>query len=134
MKKITYIAVLLAVLLFSYSCGNRKNASDYAQMIDSIRKAEVAEELLKPTSNDPVIAFFDTLSMKSVPMKYDVSFVEYLPQMKKVPSAFNSRFDYESNVELLAVKLPSYKNYHMMLLAEKLDSTTTTLYLCSMSQ
>lgn len=134
MKKITYIAVLLAVLLFSYSCGNRKNASDYAQMIDSIRKAEVAEELLKPTSNDPVIAFFDTLSMKSVPMKYDVSFVEYLPQMKKVPSAFNSRFDYESNVELLAVKLPSYKNYHMMLLAEKLDSTTTTLYLCTMSQ
>lgn len=132
MKKITYIAVLMAMVM-AYSCGNRKNAADYDQMIDSIRKAEVAAELLKPNDGDPVIAFFDTLEMKSVPMKYDLSFVEYLPQMKKVPSAFNPRFDYESNVELLAVKLPSYKNYHMLLLAEKLDSTTTTLYLCTMN-
>jgi len=134
MRKLTIILSLMAVVLLSYSCGNRKNAADYDQMIDSIRKAEVAAELLKPNEGDPVIAFFDTLGIKSIPMKYDVSFVEYLPQMKKVPSVFNSRFDYESNVELLAVKLPSYKNYHMMLLAEKLDSTTTTLYLCTMNQ
>ena len=124
----------MAVVLLSYSCGNRKNAADYDQMIDSIRKAEVAAELLRPNEGDPVIAFFDTLGIKSIPMKYDVSFVEYLPQMKKVPSVFNSRFDYESNIELYAVKLPSYKNYHVMLLAEKVDSTTTTLYLCTMNQ
>ena len=121
-------------MVMAYSCGNRKNAADYDQMIDSIRKAEVAAELLRPNEGDPVIAFFDTLGIKSIPMKYDVSFVEYLPQMKKVPSVFNSRFDYESNIELYAVKLPSYKNYHVMLLAEKVDSTTTTLYLCTMNQ
>ena len=67
-------------------------------------------------------------------MKYSMEFVEYLPQMTKVPVTFNSRFDYESNIALYAVKLPSYKDYHMMLLAEKVDSTTTTLYLCTMNQ
>ena len=134
MKKIGYIIVLAVMVLTAYSCGNRKNAADYDQMIDSIRKAEVARELLQPSAGDPVIAFFDSLAMKSVPMKYSAEFVEYLPQMEKIPAAFNSRFDYESNVELHAVKLPSYQNYHMMLLAEKLDSTSVTLYLCTMNR
>lgn len=133
MKKITYIVVLMAMVM-AYSCGNRKNAADYDGMIDSIRRAEAAKELLKPVSNDPVMAFMDSLSIKSVPMKYSMEFVEYLPQMTKVPVTFNSRFDYESNIALYAVKLPSYKDYHMMLLAEKVDSTTTTLYLCTMNQ
>ena len=134
MRKLTIILSLMAVVLLSYSCGNRKNAADYDQMIDSIRRAEAAKELLKPVSNDPVMAFMDSLSIKSVPMKYSMEFVEYLPQMTKVPVTFNSRFDYESNIALYAVKLPSYKDYHMMLLAEKVDSTTTTLYLCTMNQ
>ncbi len=134
MRKWTLILSLIAVILFSYSCGNRKNAADYDGMIDSIRRAEAAKELLKPVSNDPVMAFMDSLSIKSVPMKYSMEFVEYLPQMTKVPVTFNSRFDYESNIALYAVKLPSYKDYHMMLLAEKVDSTTTTLYLCTMNQ
>lgn len=134
MKKIGYIFVLAVMILAAYSCGNRKNAADYAGMIDSIRRAEAEKELLKPSVSDPVVAFFDSLAMKSVPMKYTPEFVEYLPQMKEVPAAYNSRFDYESNVELLAVKLPSYHHYHMMLIAEKLDSTNVSLYLCTMNQ
>ena len=133
MKQITYIVILMAMVMV-YSCGNRKNAADYEPMIDSLRKAEVAKELLKPATGDPVVAFFDSLEMKSVPMKYNVTFVDYLPQMTKVPAAFNGRFDYESNVQLLAAKLPSYRDYHMMLVAEKLDSTQTALYLCTMNQ
>jgi len=134
MKKITYIVAVLAVLLLMFSCGNRKNAADYEGMIDSIRKAEVGKQLLKPIASDPVVAFFDTLSMRSVPMKYSPEFVEYLPQMKKIPPVYNTRFDYESNVELYAVKLPSYQDYHMMLLGEKLDSTNVSLYLCTMNR
>ena len=134
MKKITYIVAVLAVLLLMFSCGNRKNAADYEGMIDSIRRAEVGKQLLKPIASDPVVAFFDTLSMRSVPMKYSPEFVEYLPQMTKVPSVYNTRFDYESNVELYAVKLPSYQDYHMMLLGEKLDSTNVSLYLCTMNR
>ena len=134
MKKITYIIVILAALSLTFSCGNRKSAADYEGMLDSIRKAEVEKELLKPSGGDPVIAFFDSLAMKSVPMKYSPEFVEYLPQMQKVPAAYNSRFDYESNVDLYAVKLPSYQNYHLMLLGEKLDSTNVSLYLCTMNR
>ena len=134
MRNITLTAAITALLACAYSCGNRKNASDYAGMIDSIRKAEVEQQLLKPSAGDPVIAFFDSLSMKSVPMKYSLEFVTYLPQMTKVPSAFNSRFDYESNVELYAVKLPSHGNFHMMMIGEKLDSTNVSLYLCTMNQ
>ena len=134
MKKITDIVVVLAALLLTFSCGNRKSPEDYAGMIDSIRKAEVEKELLKPVAGDPVVAFFDSLAMKSVPMKYSPEFVEYLPQMMKVPEVYNSRFDYESNVELYAVKLPSYQNYHMMLVGEKLDSTNVSLYLCTMNR
>lgn len=134
MRKWTLILSLTAVILSFCSCGNRKNAADYDGMIDSLRRAEAAKELLKPVENDPAVAFIDSLGIMSVPMKYSLTFVEYLPQMTKVPAVFNSRFDYESNIELYAVKLPSYKNYHVMLLAEKVDSTTTTLYLCTMNQ
>ena len=134
MRRFMLIMLSAALLIGAYSCGNRKNAADYAPMLDSIRKAEVAKDLLKPTAGDPVIAFFDSLEMKSIPMKYTPEFVEYLPQMKKVPAVFNSRFDYESNVELLAVKLPSYRTFHVVLLAEKLDSVSTSLYVCTMNQ
>ncbi len=134
MKKIGYIVVLLGALLLTFSCGNRKRPEDYAGMIDSIRKAEMEKELFKPVASDPVLAFFDSLSMKSVPMKYSPEFVEYLPQMMKVPAVYNTRFDYESNVELYAVKLPSYQDYHMMLVGEKLDSTNVSLYLCTMNR
>ena len=134
MKKIGYIFVLAVMILAAYSCGNRKSAADYAGMIDSIRRAEAEKELLKPSVSDPVVAFFDSLAMKSMPMKYSPEFVEYLPQMEKVPTAYNSRFDYESNVDLLACKLPPHGHYHMMLVAEKLDSTNVSLYLCTMNQ
>lgn len=134
MRKFTFLALLIAVVLFSYSCGNRKNAADYAGMIDSIRKAEVEKELLRPVNNDPAIVFFDSLSMKTVPMKFSVGFVTYLPQMTRVPSTMNARFGYENNIELYAAKLPSYKLFHVVLLAEKLDSTSTSLYLCTMDQ
>ena len=135
MRKFTFIALLTAVLFFTYSCGNRKNASDYAAMIDSIRKAEIELELLKPTTTvDPVMLFFDSLSIKHVPMRYTVDFVTYLPRMGKVPSVMNARFGYENNIELYAAKLPSYQLFHVMLLAEKLDSTSTSLYLCTMNQ
>lgn len=134
MRKFTFVTLLIAVVLFSYSCGNRKNAADYAGMIDSIRKAEVEKELLKPAEGDPVTVFFDSLSIKMVPMKYSEDFVTYLPQMTRVPSAMNARFGYENNIELYAAKLPSYQLFHMMLLAERLDSISTTLYLCTMNQ
>ena len=134
MRKFTFLALLTAAFLFIFSCGNRKNAADYAAMIDSIRKAEVEQELLKPTTDDPVLLFFDSLNIKHVPMQYTTDFVTYLPQMRKVPSIMNARFGYENNIELYAVKLPSYQLFHVMLLAEKLDSTSTSLYLCTMNQ
>ena len=102
MKKITYIVAVIAVMLLMFSCGNRKSAADYEGMLDSIRKAEVEKELLKPTASDPVVAFFDSLSIKSVPMKYSPEFVEYLPQMMKVPSVYNTRFDYEGRCSKLS--------------------------------
>lgn len=134
MRKFTLIISLMTVFVALYSCRNRKSTADYTGMIDSIRKAEVTKELIKNTSKDPVIAFFDTLNMKSTPLRYSIPFVEYLPQMKKIPATYNGSFNYESNIGLYAVKLPSYKNYHVILLAEKLDSTSVTLYLCTMSQ
>lgn len=135
MRKYTFLVLLVSVVLFSYSCGNRKNAADYAGMIDSIRKAEVERELLKSsTADDPIMSFFDSLGIKSVPIKYTADFVNYLPRMEQVPSTVNSRFGYENNIELYALRLPSYQMYHMMLLAEKLDSTSTSLYLCTMDQ
>lgn len=134
MKKITYLLVATVAALLAFACGNRKSAADYEGMLDSIRKAEVAKELLKPSTDDPVVAFFDSLAMKSVPMKYSAEFVTYLPQMTKVPSVYNSRFDYESNVELLAVKLPPFQHFHMMMVAERIDSANVSLYLCTMNQ
>ncbi len=129
------VGVFLCAISLIISCGNKKTAADYQGMIDSIRRAEVAKQLLKPSGvSDPVLAFFDSLSLKSLPTKYSPMFVDYLPQMEKVPSVFNGRFDYESNVDLYAIKLPSYYGYHLMMIAEKLDSTQTSLYLCTMNQ
>ena len=55
MRRFMLIMLSAALLIGAYSCGNRKNAADYAPMLDSIRKAEVAKDLLKPTAGDPVI-------------------------------------------------------------------------------
>lgn len=135
MRKNVLILLLIGIGLLVASCGNRKTAADYQGMIDSIRKAETEQQLLgSQGEKDPVLAFFDSLTMKALPMKYEPEFVAFLPQMKKVPAVFNGRFDYESNVELLTVKLPSYGNFHVMLMAEKLDSVSTSLYLCTMNQ
>ena len=60
--------------------------------------------------------------------------IKHIYPNANIEVVFNSRFDYESNVELLAVKLPSYRNFHVVLLAEKLDSVSTSLYVCTMNQ
>lgn len=115
------------------ACGHKKTPEDYAPVLDSIRRAEAAKQLLPPKVSDPVDAWFDSLQLISLPIRYSVSFVEYLPQMSKVPAPFNSRFDYEPNIKLEAARLPSAGHHRMVLLAEHVDSLTTTVYLCSMS-
>jgi len=135
MKKLTLLLLLLVSLLVAWTaCGHKKTPEDYAPMLDSIRRAEAAKQLLPPKVSDPVDAWFDSLQLITLPIRYSVSFVEYLPQMTKVPAAFNSRFDYEPNIKLEAARLPSAAGGHrMVLLAEHVDSLTTTVYLCSMS-
>ncbi len=128
------MALALAATLWTACSQSSRRQAKYEQMIDSIRRAEVARTLLKADGvGDPVATFFDTLALKPLPMQYSKGFVDYLPQMKQVPADFNARFDYASDAVLYAMRLPSAGDHRLAVVAERLDSATTLLYLCTLN-
>lgn len=136
MKKNVFFVGVIMWLALSFGCGNRNKMADYERQIDSIRKAENMKTLLPDAGgHDPVEAFFDSLSMIALPLRYSDEFVTYLPQMKHVPQVFNSRLGSEGNLDLQAASLPPTPHFRIALVAERIDSVALpTIYLCVFSQ
>ena len=74
MKNTTRIEVLtvMALMLILASCGGRKHSAEYYMaMVDSIRNAEQVKEIQKNAGiyEDPVVAWFDTLHLRTLPIQ-----------------------------------------------------------------
>ena len=139
MKNTTKIEVLttMALMLLLASCGGRKhNAEYYMAMVDSIRKAEQVKEIQQKAGiyDDPVVAWFDTLRLRTLPIQSAGTDLSLLGGFVAVPMDVNEHFGYNVSAKLKAMKLPSAYRKEVILLAEMVDSITPRLQLYIMDK
>ena len=128
---------LIAVVALMMACGGRKHdAAYYEQMVDRIRKAEQVAELQRKASmvpdSDPVDAWFDTLSVRTLPIRNAGDDIARLSDFKDVPAALNDCFGFTEKARLKAVAMPAKHAFGVVMLAEIKDSLNTVLYLYTM--
>ena len=136
-KGITVI-MLLAAVVAVMSCNSRKHdLAYYEHLVDSIRKAETLKELNKHADSGPsdaTIAWFDTLQLRTLPVRNAGEVIERLGSFSKVPMSLNHHFNYPVSSKLRAIALPErYKN-HVIMLAEMRDSITPDIFLFTMDK
>ena len=124
--------ILIPLVLALLSCGQRKrDAVFYEQMVDSIRKAEQLEEMKRQAGvyDDPVEAFFDTLSLRPLPINSERGDFGKIGRFGKVPPSVATLLGYPVDTRLKALLLPKVHGLHALLLSERQDSVTSMLYL-----
>lgn len=128
---------IMALILILASCGGRRhNAEYYMAMVDSIRKAEQVKEIQQKAgiNEDPVVAWFDTLQLRTLPIQSAGTDLSLLGGFVPVPMAINEHFGYNVSAKLKAMKLPSAYHKEVILLAEMIDSITPRLQLYVMDK
>ncbi len=136
MRYIT-LSILIPLVLALLSCGQRKrDVVFYEQMVDSIRKAEQLEEMKRQAGvyDDPVEAFFDTLSLRPLPINSERSQFAKIGRFGKVTPSVASLLGYPVGSRLKALLLPKVHGLHALLLSEQQDSVTSALYLYTLDQ
>ncbi len=135
MRKFVFFCVMLCVVLM-VSCRQKKHdVAYYEHMVDSIRKAEQVKEIRKKagiTDGDPLEAFFNTLSLRPLPIQSEGAQWEKLGEFTKVPRSLNECFGYLSDADLKAMAMPKAGRYPVVMLVEMIDSITPSLYLYTM--
>ncbi|MGX8697392.1 MAG: hypothetical protein ACSW8D_13515 [Prevotella sp.] len=136
-KILIYSVAVLALL--TASCGGRRHSQEYyEQMIDSIRKAEQVKEIERQAgisvSNNPVEAWFDTLRLRTLPIRNAGDDLVQLGDFVKVPMAVNEYLGYPVSAKLRAMALPRKHRHDVLLVAEMQDSITPTLYIFTMDK
>lgn len=134
-KIVPILAFLLA--LSAFSCRNGKHDAVYYQAkIDSIRKAEQQKELLRNTArnSDPVAAWFDTLTLRPLPLQTQGKDLSKIGHFVPVPRHVNEHFGYSVAANLKALALPSAWHHRVILLCEMQDSVTPVLFLYTMDR
>ena len=129
--------ILIPLVLALLSCGQRKrDAVFYEHMVDSIRKAEQLEEMKRQAGvyDDPVEAFFDTLSLRPLPINSERGDFAEIGRFGKVPPSVATLLGYPVDTRLKALLLPKFHGIHALLLSEQLDSITSTLYLYTLDR
>ncbi len=124
------LAVTLIVCL-SACVGRKKDAAYYMEMVDSIRKAETVEDMQQKAGiyTNPTEAWFDTLSMHTLPIKSAGSELWEIGHFTDVPMSFNELFNYPVSSKLKALALPSAYHHPVVMIAEMVDSITPRLFL-----
>ena len=129
--------ILIPLVLTLLSCGQRKrDAVFYEHMVDSIRKAEQLEEMKREAGvyDDPVEEFFDTLSLRPLPINSERGDFGKIGRFGKVPPSVAMLLGYPVDTRLKALLLPKVHGLHALLLSERQDSTTYSLYLYTLDR
>ena len=129
--------ILIPLVLTLLSCGQRKrDAVFYEHMVDSIRKAEQLEEMKRQAGvyDDPVEEFFDTLSLRPLPINSERGDFGKIGRFGKVPPSVATLLGYPVDTRLKALLLPKVHGLHALLLSERQDSTTYSLYLYTLDR
>ena len=103
------------------------SAEEMARKLDSIQKIEVAERLAAQGINlqeadNPLKAFYDSLEILPLPIKYTDELVRYLPDFKPVPQDIAQALELEGNGKQKAISLSETVGARLMLLAADEES------------
>ena len=121
------VGVVGGVLLFAACGGRSMSAEEMARKLDSIQKIEVAERLAAQGINlqeadNPLKAFYDSLEILPLPIKYTDELVRYLPDFKPVPQDIAQALELEGNGKQKAISLSETVGARLMLLAADEES------------
>ena len=135
---IMLFAAVMVMLAITACNGRKHDAAYYEQMIDSIRKAEQVKEMQKQagivTNVNPALAWFDSLELRTLPVRNAGDDLERLGQFRKVPMLLNENFNYAVSAKLRAIQMPRAYRRNVIMLAEMRDSITPDIYLYIMDK
>lgn len=126
-----------AVAMAVTACGGRKrDAAYYEQMVDSIRKAEQLQDMRRKAGLEArphrKEAWFDSLRLRTLPIRNAGDDLARLGDFAKVPSELNGNLGYAPTATLRAVLLPQNGRHKVLMVAEERDSVTSAIHLCTM--
>ena len=132
--------LLFGMLLFSafvLSCGGRRlSPAELQQKLDSVKAIEVREHLeaqgIHFEEVNPLQAFYDSLSVQTLPVSYTDIYVKYLPNYKPVPPELVAYLNLEGKGQPKAVSLPETVGVRLMLLAADEEDGEYSLWLYSL--
>ncbi len=131
------IGIVGVALWVTMSCGGKKHdAAYYMDMVDSIRKAEQVKEIHQKAGiyQNPVDAWFDTLNIRTLPIRTAGRDIWQIGSFTSVPSTINEHFGYPVSAKLQALALPSAYRHPVVMLAEMVDSVTPKLFIYTMDK
>jgi len=132
-----FIGIMAVATFATMSCGGKKHDAEYyMNMVDSIRKAEQVKEIQQKAGiyQDPVDAWFDTLGVRTLPIRTVGAELWRIGHFSSVPTAINENFCYPVDAKLKAMALPSFFSHPVVLLAEMADSVNPKLFLYTMTK
>ena len=136
-RRIPIVLLWAAFTLVMMSCGGKKrDVAYYEAMVDSIRKAENVKDIQQKAGiyDNPVDAWFDTLAIRTLPIRSVGSELWKIGHFSNVPMGINEFFGYPVSASLKAMALPNAYRRPVVLLAEMTDSVTPRLYLYIMDK
>jgi len=132
-----FIGTLVVTAVAVAACGGKKkDAAYYMEMGDSIRKAEQVKQLHKQAGiySDPVEAWFDTLSLRTLPLQSAGAEYWEIGHFVAVPMSVNEHFGCNVSRKLRALAMPSAYRKEVVLVADITDSIAPRLVLYVMDK
>lgn len=138
MKRMTIALFALASLMVALTACNsgKRDAAYYERMVDSIRKAETVKDMYRKSASksNPLEAFFDTLARCALPISSVRAEYWRMGHFSNLPSELCVRFGFTADSRMLAQSLPHVQNAQLLMLVDRTDSTSTSLYLCTLNK
>ena len=123
MRNASMVVGVVGLVLMLAACGGRSmSAEEMQRKLDSIQKIEVAERLAAQginlqESDNPLKAFYDSLEILPLPIKYTDELVRYLPGFMPVPQDIAKALELEGNGKQKAISLSESLGARLMILA-----------------
>lgn len=141
MSRKMIVAAAAVLTLLMAACGNshRMSPEQMQHKLDSIARLENIERLQAQgisleRETSPVRAFYDSLNLQPLPLRYSESYLKYLPGYKPVPQELITYLALEGRVEPKAIALPEAVGARLVLLAADEGDGLYSLWLYSLGE
>ena len=140
MKQMWHVVALAMIMV---SCGGRRQMSseEIAHKLDSVKALEIKEKLKLQgveleASDNPLKAFYDSLSMQTLPISYSEDFVRFLPGFSVVQPELVGYMNLGQGNDHKAACLPESVGTRLILVAdlERSSDHVTSLWLYSLDE